>query len=612
MLLSNADKPTEVSDAVLGFWKNLCPMFGEGVCSVVEDVIVSKLEGVNMEMMLHPLIAFLIAILSVKYVMFEKEYSEDERSAFVSRNPSFVSLSSRTNSNLSEHTVANALSESSSSYESMKRRADVVKFVVGHKKNGSECSGDSLEDSGFTSTEASVPGTPKSIEECVAILENEDQGPECLSDGEILSLLSVKKIPAYNLEKKLKNYERGVKIRRMFMAEQSKSHGVLESLPYENYDYTKVVGQCCENVIGFVPIPVGYVGPVTLDNRDVTIPMATTEGCLLASCHRGCKAISMSGGATSAITNDGMTRGPCLSFASIAAAADFKHWLARAENFAIVKAEFESTSRFAKLLDIKVAIAGRNVYCRFRTFTGDAMGMNMISKATEKALAYLKDNFSFDIVSLSGNYCTDKKPAAINWIEGRGKSVVVEAVIKAEVVKKVLKTTVEALVELNMKKNLIGSAMAGSIGGFNAHAANLVTAIYIACGQDPAQNVESSNCMTLMENLNGDLLISCTMPSIEVGTVGGGTSLPAQSACLELLGVKGPNRETPGENSRNLARIVSCAVLAGELSLMSALAAGHLVKSHMEHNRHGGSANNAVPVTTTQEKKAFDCAKSKS
>jgi len=151
-----------------------------------------------------------------------------------------------------------------------------------------------------------------------------------------------------------------------------------------------------------------------------------------------------------------------------------------------------------------------------------------------------------------------------------------------------LKTSAAALVELNIAKNLVGSAMAGSIGGFNAHASNIVTAIYLATGQDPAQNVESSNCITLMETWGDDgedLYITCTMPSIEVGTVGGGTILPAQAACLQMLGVQGAHRETPGENARQIARIVCASVLAGELSLMSALAAGHLVKSHMKHNR---------------------------
>nr|GLL26953.1 3-hydroxy-3-methylglutaryl-coenzyme A reductase-like [Ipomoea trifida] len=181
----------------------------------------------------------------------------------------------------------------------------------------------------------------------------------------------------------------------------------------------------------------------------------------------------------------------------------------------------------------------------------------------------------------------DHKPAAVNWIEGRGKSVVCEAIIKEEVVNKVLKTDVASLVELNMLKNLTGSAMAGALGGFNAHAANIVSAVYIATGQDPAQNIESSHCITMMEAVNEgkDLHISVTMPSIEVGTVGGGTQLASQAACLNLLGVKGASNKVPGANSRRLATVVAGAVLAGELSLMSAIAAGQLVKSHMKYNR---------------------------
>jgi len=216
------------------------------------------------------------------------------------------------------------------------------------------------------------------------------------------------------------------------------------------------------------------------------------------------------------------------------------------------------------------------------------MGMNMISKGTEKALDVMSKYFPEMIVlALSGNYCTDKKPAAINWIEGRGKSVVAEAVISGHVVKSVLKTTPEALCNLNTKKNLVGSAMAGSIGGFNAHAANILTAIFLATGQDPAQNVESSNCMTLMELTNDgkDVLVTITMPCIEVGTVGGGTVLAPQQSVLEMLGIKGAHPTVPGQNAQQLARIIAAAVMAGELSLLSALAAGHLVRAHLVHNR---------------------------
>jgi hydroxymethylglutaryl-CoA reductase (NADPH) len=190
------------------------------------------------------------------------------------------------------------------------------------------------------------------------------------------------------------------------------------------------------------------------------------------------------------------------------------------------------------------------------------------------------------MLSLSGNYCTDKKPSAVNWIEGRGKSVVAEVVLPSHIIVKVLKCSVQGLVKLNTAKNLVGSALAGSIGGNNAHAANVVAACFLACGQDPAQVVESANCMTLMEPVgDGDLHVSVTMPSIEVGTVGGGTALSAQRAALNLLGVGGANAEEPGANARQLSKIIAATVLAGEISLMSALASNHLVSAHMKLNR---------------------------
>ncbi|KAI9319182.1 3-hydroxy-3-methylglutaryl coenzyme A reductase [Dichotomocladium elegans] len=427
------------------------------------------------------------------------------------------------------------------------------------------------------------------IDECLALIKT----PEALNDEEVISLVQANKIASYALEKTLGNFERAVSIRRSLISRASITKTLESSLlPLSGYHYDKVFGACCENVIGYMPLPLGIAGPLRIDGIDTHIPMATTEGCLVASAARGCKAINAGGGATTVLTADGMTRGPCLSFPSIVRAAEAKRWIETEGNEILVDA-FNSTSRFARLRKLKVTLAGRLVFVRFSTTTGDAMGMNMISKGCEKALSVLGEYMpDMQIISLSGNYCTDKKPAAINWIEGRGKSVVAEAVIPGAVVEKVLKTTVAAIVELNIDKNLIGSAMAGSVGGFNAHAANILTAIYLAAGQDPAQNVESSNCITLMSAVNDgkDLHISCTMPSIEVGTVGGGTTLPPQQAVLDMLGVRGPHPTHPGENARRLARIICAAVMAGELSLCAALAAGHLVKAHMAHNRAAPAA----------------------
>ncbi|KAI8352689.1 hydroxymethylglutaryl-coenzyme A reductase-domain-containing protein [Mortierella sp. GBAus27b] len=425
------------------------------------------------------------------------------------------------------------------------------------------------------------------VEECLALVKTPG-GAASVTDEELVMLVNSNKVPSYALEKTLGDPTRAVKIRRALISRASHTKTLETSLlPMHYYDYTKVIGQCCENVIGYMPLPVGVAGPFNIDGQVLYLPMATTEGCLVASTSRGCKAINAGGGATTVLLADGMTRGPCVEFPNIIDAANCKKWL-EGEGLEVMQDAFNSTTRFGRLRKLKVAVAGRLVYIRFSTTTGDAMGMNMISKGCERALEVLGERFpTMSIVSLSGNYCTDKKPAAINWIEGRGKSVVAEAVIPGKIVESVLKSTVNALVELNTNKNLIGSAMAGSVGGFNAHAANILTAVYLATGQDPAQNVESSNCITLMKAVNQgqDLHITCTMPSIEVGTLGGGTALPPQAALLEMLGVRGSHPETPGANAQRLARIIVAGVMAGELSLCAALAAGHLVKSHMAHNR---------------------------
>uniref|UniRef100_A0A0V0IMT4 3-hydroxy-3-methylglutaryl coenzyme A reductase n=1 Tax=Solanum chacoense TaxID=4108 RepID=A0A0V0IMT4_SOLCH len=405
-------------------------------------------------------------------------------------------------------------------------------------------------------------------------------------DEEIIQSVVQGKTPSYSLESKLGDCMRAASIRKEAL--QRITGKSLEGLPLEGFDYESILGQCCEMPVGYVQIPVGIAGPLLLDGREYSVPMATTEGCLVASTNRGCKAIFVSGGADSVLLRDGMTRAPVVRFSTAKRAAELKFFVEDPLNFETLSLMFNKSSRFARLQGIQCAIAGKNLYMRFSCSTGDAMGMNMVSKGVQNVLDYLQSEYpDMDVIGISGNFCSDKKPAAVNWIEGRGKSVVCEAIIKEEVVKKVLKTEVAALVELNMLKNLTGSAMAGALGGFNAHASNIVSAVYLATGQDPAQNVESSHCITMMEAVNDgkDLHISVTMPSIEVGTVGGGTQLASQSACLNLLGVKGANREAPGSNARLLATIVAGSVLAGELSLMSAISAGQLVKSHMKYNR---------------------------
>eukprot|EP00667_Euglena_gracilis_P009914 EG_transcript_10083 len=414
-------------------------------------------------------------------------------------------------------------------------------------------------------------------------------GPD-LSDTEVLQQLVAKKLRVHQLEDILApDYERAVRLRREYVKTTitagSGNGDALEQLPYQGYNWGRVHGANCENVIGYLPIPVGIAGPLLVDGAEFAIPMATTEGALLASTHRGARALNEAGGVKTVVLDDGMTRGPYVVLPSLQRANEMRQFV-EADDFAEVRKAFQSTTRFGKLKHVKMMIVGRRLYMRFKCTTGDAMGMNMVTKGVNKVLDVLQERFpDMQIGTLSGNYCVDKKPSAMNWLEGRGKSIVAEAVLSNRIVQEVLKSDVRSMVQLNIDKNLIGSALSGSIGGNNAHAANVVAAIFIATGQDPAQVVASSNCLTNMEEVDGNLYMSVTMPTIEVGTVGGGTALPAQHSMLRLIGVAGAHPSQPGQNSTALARLIASAVMAGEISLIAAQAAGHLTSAHMKLNR---------------------------
>jgi len=194
-----------------------------------------------------------------------------------------------------------------------------------------------------------------------------------------------------------------------------------------------------------------------------------------------------------------------------------------------------------------------------------------------------EDETGADLVALSGNLCTDKKPAAINAVEGRGRTVTADVAVPREVVEERLHTTPGAIAELNTRKNLVGSAKAGSLG-FNAHVANVVAAMFLATGQDEAQVVEGANAITTAEERDGDLYLSVSLASLEVGTVGGGTKLPTQSEALDILGIRGGG-DPAGSNADALAEFIAVGALAGELSLLSALASRHLSSAHAELGR---------------------------
>ncbi|KAL3070002.1 hypothetical protein niasHS_017291 [Heterodera schachtii] len=397
---------------------------------------------------------------------------------------------------------------------------------------------------------------------------------------------------------------KAVELRRRHLEERHQM-GCLHLLPFEHYDYSEVKDACCENVVGFVPLPTGVAGPLYFDGTFVHLPLATTEGALVASVSRGClsinEAISMLGNNAFSVHvfRDGMSRAPIIEFPCVRDSIECLRWVQQNRTFVQLKQIFEETSNYACLQRIDAHLEGTYLYLRFVASTGDAMGMNMVTKGTGRALALIKREFpQGTLVSISGNMCVDKKPSALNWIEGRGKSVVAEALIPAAIVERVLRTSVDKMVKLGHAKLLVGSSAAVTVGGWNAHAANVVAAMFLATGQDAAQVVSSSMCLTQLQRRAADncgaaapplLHITCTMNCLEVGTVGGGTMLTPQGACLEMLGCRRAGLR-PGQNAERFARLVCGAVLAGELSLLaSQCTEGDLEKSHLRLNRSSRS-----------------------
>lgn len=385
--------------------------------------------------------------------------------------------------------------------------------------------------------------------------------------------------------------------------ERNKILGFNPLNPEKEDFYKSVYGKCCESVIGEVWLPVGIVGPVPLiDNesgsvRNLYVPLATVEGALVASVNRGCKALRRSfehnpSSLCCIISSDrkGITRGPSFRASSIVAAAQFLAALHDPNRFEEWKRVYESSSPggHVKLLEIRGRQIGHYVYVRVRSDTSEAMGMNMISRGCSVLFEYVcnltefKENIKLE--SMSGNFCVDKKPAAINWIQGRGREVIVSARIPREILKEVFGIDdIEALEKLNLNKNIIGSAAAGSIGGFNAHVANVIAAVYLSTGQDVAQVVDASQAMTILEyeRSNDELVATLTMPCIEIGVRGGGTGLPHQQHYLKMIiGDAEEGKDLVDE----LARCIGLVSLAGELSLLASLQAGTLVSSHFKLN----------------------------
>ncbi len=330
----------------------------------------------------------------------------------------------------------------------------------------------------------------------------------------------------------------------------------------------------CENMIGAVQIPVGVAGPLKVQNTEYYIPLATTEGALIASVNRGCKAITQSGEIGVVTEKIGITRAPAFVVKNVAAGKAFIRGVE--EHIDILKKVAEATSSHLQLLDVKPWMVGNTVFLRFAFDTKDAMGMNMATIATQKMVEHLTEKSGVACVALSGNMCVDKKANFLNFIEGRGIKVWADIILPKDILFSVLKTTADKLADVTKRKLLYGSVLSGTIGA-NAHAANILAAIFLATGQDMAHISECSSVVTTVEEQGEDAYVSVYLPDLVIGTVGGGTGLATQQEALSLLGLAGGNE---GKNSLQLAEVIGATVLAGEISLLASLAQGSLAKAH--------------------------------
>jgi len=339
----------------------------------------------------------------------------------------------------------------------------------------------------------------------------------------------------------------------------------------------------CENMIGATQVPLGIAGPLRIEGVNTEhephyyLPLSTTEGALVASVNRGCKAITVSGGALVDSHRVGATRGPVFRVADIRQHDTMYTYLkTHLEELRTIASRTSHHLRLEKLMTRGV---GRYRFVRFVFDTQDAMGMNMVTIATTELVRHIEKTLGIQCVAVAGNFDIDKKPSWLNMIENRGIKVWAEVTLSEQALTNVLKTTARAVYDVWLAKCMVGSAMSGSLG-FNAQYANIIAAMFLATGQDLGHIGEASMGITTAEVVDEhDLYLSVVLPDLMVGTVGGGTGLATQKEALGLLGVWGGS---DGVNAQRLAEIIAAGVLAGEVSLLSALAQGTLAKAHQK------------------------------
>ncbi len=369
--------------------------------------------------------------------------------------------------------------------------------------------------------------------------------------------------------------------RQHFVAERTGAE--LEHIPRFSFD-PKVTRGNIEHFTGAAQIPLGIAGPLQVRGEhaqgEFYVPLATTEGTLVASYNRGMRVIRECGGVKCTVVGDNMQRAPVFAFEDAATARRFADWLKlRTETLRQVCTDSDP---FVHLKYVDYYLASRFCYTRFNFTTGDAAGMNMVGKATFAACNWILQNFDGAEVQdffLESNFATDKKASMINSMRTRGKRVTAELVVKKEVLRDIMDADTEQLYTHSKLAN-VGSMLSGANNN-GCHAANAITAIFIATGQDVANVAESSAGILYSElTQDKDLYISITLPSLIVATVGGGTGLPTQSESLRIMDCAGPGKVM------KFAEIIAGTVLAGEVSLAAAISSLDWVSSHDQYGRN--------------------------
>ncbi len=387
------------------------------------------------------------------------------------------------------------------------------------------------------------------------------------NDEEFTTLRPVRKPSSASIEK---YWARLIGAKTASVADQ------LQLADPNSVEHAQQFGANIENFIGTVKVPVGIIGPLRINglnaSGDYHVPLATTEAALVASYARGSFAATKAGGISAAVLYEGVVRTPAFVFNDLLTAGQFIDWVvAQVDD---LQAAAEATTAHGKLVSVEPFIDNNVVFLICRYTTGDAAGQNMVTIATNALCEKIVADCPVQINQwyVEGNFSGDKKASFLGLVTGRGRKVSASVTIPAKIVEKTLGTSVEAMLDYGRIANL-GSHLSGQLGA-QAHFANGLAAFYIATGQDAACVAESAIGITRMEARGDDLFCSVTMPNILVGSVGGGTGLPSQSASLNIMGLKGAGKGAA------LAEVVAATCLCGEISIVAAIAAGHFTRAH--------------------------------